>query len=488
MLLKDIFLDVDYKLINGNLDIDINNISIDSRDIINNSAFFCIRGTKTDGHNFIDSAINNGAKCIVIDKDIEFKYKKNFISIIKVKNIREVLSFCAANFFNRPANNLNLIGITGTNGKTSTTYLVKKILMSCEKKVGLIGTLDARINDNKIDLYYSTPTTPDAIDLQKIFSFMKKKDVKDIVMEVSSHALYLHKTDCINFKISAFTNITQDHLDFHKDMQSYLNAKSLLFKNCQIGIINIDDDSSDYIIKKNSCDFITFGIDKKAEFRAKNIILKNNCVNFDVDINNKSENFNVQIPGKFTVYNSLCAIAIAHTFGVEINIIKKILNSKINIPGRVQRISSEKFNIIIDYAHSPDSLKNILKTVREFTKKKLICVFGCGGDRDHLKRPIMGKIASEYCDYCILTSDNPRTENPEKIIDEIENGFNKQKSSCEKITDRYYAIKKAIELLESDQDSLIIAGKGHENYQIFADRTIHFDDVEVVQEIISKII
>ncbi|MDR1150264.1 MAG: UDP-N-acetylmuramoyl-L-alanyl-D-glutamate--2,6-diaminopimelate ligase [Clostridiales bacterium] len=487
MLIKKIFSEIKYNLIFGDLNIEANNIVTDSRQVNKNSIFFCISGLKNDGHNFINNAIDNGAECVVIDKNICFRKYGNLKAIIKVNSVREILSFCAANFFGRPSDDLNLIGITGTNGKTSTAYFVNKILMSQKEKTGLIGTLGTKIRDKKINFYYSTPTTPDAIELQKILFMMKNENVKNVIMEVSSHALALNKTDCIKFKIGAFTNISQDHLDFHADMKNYLDSKNLLFKNSEIGILNLDDNSSEYIISNNSCEFLTFSINKSSDFKAENINLKNDSVNFDVKINNELESFYLPIPGNFSIYNALCAIVISYTMGVDINLIREKLKNIDGVPGRIQKVPSEKYNIIIDYAHSPDSLENILKTAREFTEKKLICVFGCGGDRDQLKRPMMGKIASKYCDYCILTSDNPRTEDPEKIINDIKFGFDKKKFNYETEIDRHKAIEKAINNLSDNKDTLVISGKGHENYQIFADRTIHFDDFEVVEKILSSL-
>ena len=326
---------------------------------------------------------------------------------------------------------------------------------------------------------------------------MRSKNVDDVVIEVSSHALALHKVDALKFKIGAFTNLSQDHLDFHKDMQDYLNAKSLLFNMCEIGVINIDDSASEYILKNSDCKFVSYGIKSDCDFRAENISYSESSVRFDlvVDKDNKNnkdkiKDFFVPIPGMFTVYNALCAIACAVNLGVSLSVIKSALSKIKNIPGRMQRVNSNDFNIIVDYAHSPDSLKNVLKTVRRFTKGRLIIVFGCGGDRDKSKRPIMGEIAGRFSDYCIITSDNPRTEPPMQIINEIEKGIlysgrNKIYQTYEKLEDRYKAIEKAINIANKD-DVIVIAGKGHENYQIFADRTVHFDDVEVATEIVSR--
>lgn len=482
MILSQILNGVEHEILQGSSDCEIENIMIDSRQITNGSMFFCIRGLHIDGHNFIDEAAMHGAVCIVIDRDDLSKFSHS-AAVIKVKNVRETLAFCSSNFFNNPAQKMNLIGVTGTNGKTSTTYFVEAILREYNRNVGVIGTIDSKINGEHINIYYATTTTPDAIELQKILAHMHKKNVDDVVMEVSSHSLALHKVDSLKFKIGIFTNLTQDHLDFHSDMQDYLHAKSLLFKMCEIGIVNKDDGASEYILQNSPCEFVSYGVNSDCDFRAENIVCSNSCVSFDVNINSVRESFYVPIAGMFTVYNSLCAISCACQLQIPLHVIKEALKKMQNIPGRMQSVRSDKFNVIVDYAHSPDSLENVLRSIRLFTKGKLITVFGCGGDRDKFKRPIMGEIAGKLSDYCIITSDNPRTELPMQIINEIEYGI----SDCpyEKIEDRYKAIERAVDICDKD-DVILIAGKGHENYQIFADRTIHFDDVEVASEILNR--
>ena len=497
MRLLDILHDIKYEILLGK-DCEIKNLTIDSRQTNNGSMFFCIRGLHVDGHDFIKDAIINGASCIVIDKDKpEYlnenikkldKYTKS-LTIIKVPNVRKALAFCSANFFKNPSSKIILTGITGTNGKTSTTYFLESILREKNKNVGVIGTIDSRINGEHINIFCPTPTTPDAIELQNILSKMQDKNVEHAIIEVSSHALALNKVDSLKFKIGAFTNLSQDHLDFHKNMQDYLAAKTRLFNMCELGIINIDDCASKYISKNSSCKFISYGIKSECNFRAVNINYNESSVSFDLEINmdkinKKIKDFFVPIPGIFTVYNALCAIACAFSLDVDFSVIKSALSKIKSVPGRMQRINSDDFNIIVDYAHSPDSLENVLRTVREFAKGQIITVFGCGGDRDKLKRPIMGEIASKFSDYCIITSDNPRTEPPMQIIDEIARGVINNKK-YEKIEDRYKAIEKAINIAKKN-DVIIIAGKGHENYQIFFDRTIHFDDVEVATKILSE--
>lgn len=481
MILSQILHNIDHEILQGS-DCEIKNLAIDSRQVVSGSMFFCIRGLNVDGHNFIDDVAKSGAVCIMIDRN-DLKNFPPFVTVVKVKDVRTALAFCSSNFFDNPAEKMNLVGVTGTNGKTSTTYFIETILREFNHNVGIIGTIDSKVNGEHVNIFYATTTTPDAIELQKILDYMNEKEVDDVVMEVSSHSLALHKVDSLKFKIAIFTNLSQDHLDFHKNMQDYLYAKSLLFKRCEIGIINADDDASNYIQQNSQCKFVSYGIENlNSDIRAQNIICQNDSVSFDVNINGQKENFYVPIPGKFTVYNALCAICCTNCLQIPVEIIKNALRKMKNVPGRMQRVPSKKFNVIVDYAHSPDSLENVLKSARQFTRGRLILVFGCGGDRDKLKRPIMGEIASRLADFCIITSDNPRTELPSQIISEIEKGMTN--SSYEKIEDRFLAIKKAIEIANSD-DTILIAGKGHENYQIFADRTIHFDDVEVASEILN---
>lgn len=480
MNLFDILNGIEYKILQGS-DCQIKNMTIDSRQVVDGSMFFCIRGLHVDGHNFINEVCEHGAKCVVIDRN-DLNIFPRALTVIKVENVRKALAFCSANFFKNPSNNMNMIGITGTNGKTSTTYFIEAILRQYNHNVGIIGTIDSKINGEHINIYYAAPTTPDAIELQKILAYMNEKNVDDVVMEVSSHSLVLHKVDSIKFKIGAFTNLSQDHLDFHKNMEDYLHAKSLLFNMCQVGVINSDDAASDYILKNSSCKFVTYGVNSVCDFRAQNIICNEDCVSFDIILNGHTEKFFVPIPGMFTVYNSLCAISSASIMNIPVEIIKTALSKMKNVPGRMQHVQSQNYNVIVDYAHSPDSLENVLKSICQFKKGNLITVFGCGGDRDKSKRSVMGKIASQFSDYCIITSDNPRTESPMQIINEIEKGIVDCK--YEKIEDRYDAIKRAIEIANKN-DIVLIAGKGHENYQIFADRTIHFDDVETALKILD---
>ncbi len=478
MKLSEILRNIDYRLLHGN-DIDITNITYDSRKVTEGSLFICISGFVTEGCKYINEAIKNGAKAIMLE---HFMNLGENITIVIVDNTRNTMPKIASNFYNNPSNKLKLIGVTGTNGKTTTTFLIENILKSYEKKVGMIGTIETHIGNKILE---SQRTTPESLDLQYLLSEMVKENVEYVVMEVSSHSLVLDRVVGCNFDIGIFTNLTQDHLDFHKTMENYINAKSQLFKMCRLGIINIDNNYSDYIKDMATCDIITFGIDNNANFKAENVRLCQNGVYFDVNIDSKSIDFFVPIPGKFNVYNSLGAIAACYNIGIPIDKIKEGLKNIKGVLGRCQTIHSNKgFSVIVDYAHTPDGLKNIITTINEFAKGSTIVIFGCGGDRDKTKRAIMGEIAGNLSDFCIITSDNPRSENPEDILFDIEQGILKTKCKYIKIVDREEAIKYALNIAEKS-DIVLIAGKGHENYQIFKEKTIHFDDVEIVKGVIE---
>lgn len=477
--------DINFELIKGNIDTDITSITIDSRKVKKGSLFICISGFKTDGHNYIESAYKSGASAIICEKDID--EVPSGLTVLKVDESRKALSKIALEFYDNPSSKFNLIGITGTNGKTSSTYFLESILNECSHKTGVIGTVEIRINGKKIDVELETSTTPDTIELNELFCKMADNKVEDVIMEVSSHALELDKVADCNFNIGIFTNLTQDHLDLHKTMENYCNAKAKLFKLCKYGVINADDKYSKNIIESSQCDIMTFSIDKPSDLKAENIKYYMDKVEFDVIIKNENVHFELHIPGKFSVYNALGVIGAAIYMGIDTKTIQKGIYSIKGVPGRIQNVKNNKgFNVIVDYAHSPDGLDNIIKAVREFTKGKVISVFGCGGDRDKKKRPIMGKISAELSDYTIITSDNPRSEEPESILKDIEEGVKPVTKNYEMIVDRRKAIYKAVKMAEK-YDSVIIAGKGHEDYEIFADKTIHFDDLEVAKEALEDL-
>lgn len=486
MILKELIKNLKYIKLIGNENIEISHLTIDSRKVKKGSMYGAIKGFNVDGHKFIKNCIENGASLIVCEDLEDFCIDDN-VAILQVENTRKALAIIAKNFYNNPTKNINLIGVTGTNGKTSTTYFLEQILLEYKKTVGIIGTIEIRENGKKMEFDFSTSTTPDTIELNELFSTMVSDNIDNIVMEVSSHALELHKVEGCNFNIGIFTNLTQDHLDMHKSMENYLNAKSKLFGMCKVGIINIDDKYAKDIIKNASCKVFTYSIEKESDLQAINIQYFMDRVTFDVKINDKVESFILNIPGRFSVYNALSVIGACLMQNIPIDIIKEGIKNIEGVPGRIQTIPNNKgFNVIVDYAHTPDGLDNIIKAVREFTKGRVITIFGCGGDRDRKKRPIMAEISANLSDYTIITSDNPRSEVPESIIDEIETGIKPITNNYEKITGRREAIYRGVSIAKAN-DSIIIAGKGHEDYEIFADKIIHFDDTEVAKEALEDL-
>lgn len=485
MKLANIIDGLDIKIIKGKDDIEIKAFAIDSRKVKEGTLFVCIDGMRVDGHKFINNAANAGACAVLCEKDLESF--PDGITVLRCSNSRKALADMAVKFFDNPTSKFELIGITGTNGKTSSTYFMENILTADNKKSGIIGTVELRVCGKKLDYEFSTSTTPETIELNEIFNIMIDKNVDDVVMEVSSHALELEKVKGLSFDIGIFTNLTQDHLDLHKSMENYFNAKSKLFDMCKVGIINADDEYGKKLIKTAPCRVVTFGINSVCDFKAVNIEYKMDRVLFDVLYEGKKEGFELNVPGKFSVYNALGVIAAAYVKGIDIETIKTGISNIKGVPGRIQNVPNNYgFNVIVDYAHSPDGVENIINSVREFTKGRIITVFGCGGDRDKKKRPIMGEISARLSDYSILTSDNPRSEEPLDILKDIEAGVKPITDKYEMIEDRKEAIFKAVRMAEKG-DSVIIAGKGHENYEIFKDKTIHFDDTEVAVEALEDL-
>lgn len=466
--------------INGSVDVDVENIAYDSRKVKANGAFVCIDGYNTDGHKYIGDAVQNGAKVIFVQKVIK---GIDGVTIVRVKNTRHTLAYISNIFFDRPSDTLNMVGITGTKGKTTTTYMVKSILEKQKRKVGLIGTIVNKIGDYELE---TSRTTPESYELYSLLRDMKEHDVSDVVMEVSSHALELSRVDGVRFNIGAFTNLSRDHLDFHKTFDNYLAAKVKLFSVCEVGVVNIDSEYGEKVLEDARCKTYTYGIYNDADFVAYDIKTYPDRVMFSVKSDIINDVIIVNIPGIFSVYNALCAISIAALMNIDVESIKEGIRDVV-VPGRAEVVNtgSDDYTLMIDYAHSPDSLKNILETVRKYKKGRLVSVFGCGGDRDKTKRPIMGEIAGRLSDFTIITSDNPRTEDPDTIIKDIEAGIKDVTHEYITITDRKDAIRYAIENHKKG-DIIVLAGKGHETYQIFKDKTIHFDEREVVQDIINN--
>lgn len=476
MLLNELLKSIDYLSYENQDNIEIKNICYDSRKVEHGSLFVCIKGFESDGHQYAESAINKGAVAIVCEDDIDCNIPK-----IKVKNSRKAMSFLSACFFGYPSKKLQMIGITGTNGKTTSTYLIKGILEACGYKVGLIGTNQNMIGDRVLP---SERTTPDSLELNMLLKEMVDEKVNYVVMEVSSHSLYLDRVAEIDFKVSAISNITQDHLDFHKTMEAYIEAKSILFNKSEISILNIDDSSYSYMKKKAKGDVLTYGIDN-GDIKATDIFLNKNGVSYNVSFEKENARIFVGIPGKFSVYNSLLAISVATSLGIPMPFIRMALKNQKGVKGRLEVFDTGKdFSVIIDYAHTPDGLINVIDTINEFKDGRLITLFGCGGDRDNKKRSIMGNIATKNSDLTIITSDNPRTEDPKKIINDILEGA---------VGDNYVVIENRKEAIEyaiknaKANDIILLAGKGHETYQILGKDKIHFDEREIVDEILKGV-
>ena len=490
MRIFEIFKDYNAEII-GREDLEIKDICYDSRKCTRDSIFFAIEGEKNDGHNFIKNAIDNGAIAVVCNKNFKLK-KMDSVTLIKVDDTKDALSFASERFFNSISEKLRIVGVTGTNGKTTITYLLEKIFENC----GVIGTINYRCRGNFIS---SINTTPISYELRRLMYEFSKKGVDTVLMEVSSHGVELKRINYINFDCGIFTNLTHEHLDFHKDMENYYNSKKKFFthilanskKRNKFAVINIDDEYGKrlYSELKGILKVYSYSLrDKKADAYPlkKKISLKG--IEAKIKAGNKEVNIKSNLIGEFNLSNILAAILCAQKIGFSEKIIEKKLNEKIIIPGRMERVIENK-NYFVDYAHTPDALENVLLTLNKIKgKRRLITVFGCGGDRDKEKRPIMGYIASKYSDFVIVTSDNPRTEDPFMIIDDIMKGVNRaikegliNENNFRVIPDRKDAIVLALKA-SKNSDIVLVAGKGHEDYQIIGDKKIKFSDREVILE------
>ena len=489
MELKSILTGIEGLKAKGSLDININKISNDSREIKQGDMFIAIKGFDTDGHMYITNAIENGAIAVLIQEDMLTSVASQIpqnVTLVTAPDSRSATAICACNYYDNPSRKLQLIGITGTKGKTTTTFMIKSILEKQGMKTGLIGTIATYIGDKKIE--DSDRTTPDSIRLQSFFAQMVSEGCKACVMEVSSQSLKLHRVDGCDFNIGVFTNFSEDHISpkEHPTMEDYFESKVKLFKMCKYGFINVDDINTIRVPDlAPNCMITRYGIDNESEMLAKDITITNSYVDFRVKVNGKNERVKTGIPGRFSVYNSLAAISVAEKLGASTEEIKEALEN-VKVPGRSELVENKLgLTIMIDYAHSPESLGNILQAVKSYTRGRVISVFGCGGDRDSGKRPIMGEISGKIATYTIITSDNPRTENPETIVKEIEEGIKKTKAKYECIVDRTQAIKKAIKMANKN-DIVVLAGKGHETYQEINHEKNHYDEREIIKEIIDE--
>ena len=455
--------------------LDITGVQYDSRQVSPGDLFVAISGFQTDGHKYIPKAMENGAACVVCEKKPETD-----IPYVLVPDARAALAALGANWFGHPADDLCVIGITGTNGKTTSTYLLKHVLeKTLGAKVGLIGTIQNMIGD---EILHTERTTPESFELQKLFADMRDAGCTHVIMEVSSHALVLHRADQIRFGAAVFTNLTEDHLDFHKTMDAYCDAKAMLFRRCETGAVNVDDAYAKRIMEQADCRLLTYSAQgKPAALKAEHIGLFSDRVEFDAVYQNERVPVTLGIPGIFSVYNALGIIAAALALDIPLAAIADALRTAQSVKGRVEVVPTpgKGYTVLIDYSHTPDSLENILKAVRGFCAGRIIAVFGCGGDRDPYKRPVMGRIAAELSDLAIVTSDNPRTEDPYKILRQILAGMQDTETPYEVIESRVSAIGRAMELAQKD-DVIVLCGKGHETYQEIRHEKHHLDEREVV--------
>ena len=459
-------------------DLEITGITSDSRVVKKGYAFVCIEGPIADGHNYAASALERGAALIISEKNLGFENE------ITVKDTHAVYSQMCAKWFDNPADSLKLIGVTGTNGKTSVTYMLKKILEAEGHKVGLIGTIQNMIGD---EILATQNTTPGVYDLNSLFALMKAKGCTYVIMEVSSHALEQRRVYNLNFEAAIFTNLTQDHLDYHKTMDNYMAAKKKLFSMCKTAIINSDDEYAAQLMDGLKCKMVTYSAGNDSTYSAKAIKYKPESVEYEFVSDSEISHIKVHTGGKFTVYNSLCAIACACELGYSATKSARGLEMLEGVKGRAEAVPNDRgFTVIIDYAHTPDGLKNILSTFRECEKNRLTVLFGCGGDRDKTKRPIMASVAARYADFVIVTSDNPRSEEPSAIIDDILVGLDGTPTPYKVIENRIDAIKYAVETAQKG-DIIVLAGKGHETYQILKEGTIHLDEREIVAEALANL-
>lgn len=473
-----------YTCVQGSLEQEVTTVTYDSRKAEKDSLFICIRGAVVDGHKFVQDVVEKGAAVIVAEEEVQVP---KHVTLIVVEDTRYAMAFISAAYFGYPAEHLKTIGITGTKGKTTTTYMVKSILENAGYKVGLIGTIEAIIGDKVIP---AANTTPESFVIQEYFREMVDAGCDCVVMEVSSQGLMLHRTQGFVFDFGIFTNIEPDHIgpNEHRDFEHYLSCKSLLLKQCRVGIVNRDDEHFDKIIEGHTCQLETYGFSKEADLRAEEAKLVGGKGYLGISYQLKGLlDFPVEIdiPGKFSIYNSLTAIAICRHFQVsEENIIKALKVAKVK--GRIEMIKvSDEFTLMIDYAHNAMALESLLTTLREYHPHRLVCLFGCGGNRSRLRRYEMGEVSGRLADLTIITSDNPRNEEPQAIIDDIKTGIAKTDGNYVEIIDRKDAIRYAIHHGEPG-DIIVLAGKGHEDYQEIRGKKYPMDERVLIKEILAE--
>ena len=474
MKLSELLNGIEVLKVTANLDMEIGAVAYDSRKVTSGALFVAISGFASDGNRFIPMAMEKGAVAVVTAKEPE-----DDVPYILVASDRLALALIGCNFYGHPAESMTLIGVTGTNGKTSTTWILKQVLERITgHKAGLIGTMENRIGDEVVP---TDRTTPESFELQGLFARMRDAGCRYAIMEVSSHAIALDRVGGVRFRVGAFTNLTEDHLDFHKTMEAYCDTKGRLASRCGRVVLNRDDDWFQRIAQRVVCPMITTGIKSAADLRAEDIRMCADGVSFTAVIEGERIEISVPIPGQFTVYNVLTVLGIVKALDIDLAEAAAALREVHGVKGRVEVVPTpgKPYTVLIDYAHTPDGLDNVLRSVRDFCKGRLIAVFGCGGDRDPIKRPIMGRIGVELSDIAIITSDNPRTENPAAIIQDIEKGVEDMAGNYMIIVDRRKAIQYAMDIGEKD-DIIILAGKGHETYQEINGVKHHFDEREEI--------
>ena len=464
---------------NVDLNMEITHVTSDSRKVQSGGLFVAVTGFAADGNRFIPMALTKGAAVIVTARK-----PQEDIPHVLVENDRYALAIIGTNYYGRPAEKMTMIGVTGTNGKTSTTWLLKQVLQKAKNaRVGLIGTMENHIGDQILE---TDRTTPESIELQALFARMKNAGCSYAVMEVSSHALELDRVAGIHFDVAAFTNLTEDHLDFHKTMEAYCDAKAILFTRCDKAVVNGDDPWVERLLKHSTAPVLTTSVKGMGDLRAEDMEMKSDGIRFTAVYGQERAEILVPIPGKFTIYNVLSVLGIALQLGIRLQEAAEVLKSVAGVKGRVEVVPTPgtPYTILIDYAHTPDGLENVLSSVRDFCKGRLIAVFGCGGDRDPIKRPIMGGIGVKIADLAVITSDNPRTEAPDAIIRDIVKGLGDAKN-YKIVENRQEAIHYAMDIAEKD-DIIVLAGKGHETYQEIMGVKHHLDEREVVADYLRK--
>ena len=481
MKVSDLVQELSYEIVQGSVDVPVTELVFDSRKACEGGVFICICGAVVDGHTFIPQVVEQGITTVVVEKEVDVP---SHVNVIRVEDTRLALACMSAAFFGYPARQLKTIGITGTKGKTTTSYMVKSILEKTGFKTGLIGTIETIIGDKHIP---AVNTTPESYVVQKTFREMVDAGIQCVVMEVSSQGLMLHRVSGFTFDYGIFTNLEPDHIgpNEHKDFDEYLHCKGLLFKQCKVGIVNADDEHTEQVLEGHTCQVERFGFAENADLRASDVSLfhKPGCLGVSYDISGEMNGkIEIDVPGKFSVYNSLAAIAICKHFGVKDEDIKKSL-AGIRVKGRVELLPvSSHFTLMIDYAHNAMSLESLLTTLREYEPKRLVCLFGCGGNRSKLRRYEMGEISSKLADLTVVTSDNPRDEDPEAIIEDILTGVKKADGAYVTIADRKEAIRYCM-VNAQEGDVIVLAGKGHEDYQEIKGKKYHMDERELVADI-----